>query len=209
MLTVQNITEPELRRQVSQQITAEKVIEAEVFAKMRFEGEEIRAYYDEHKAELSGDEKIHARHIFIGLRSGMSDAERDDARRRVDDIKARLDGGEAFEDLAVALSEDASAVEGGDLGWISRDQVEGPFQVVAFSTPDGDISDVVATDYGYHIIQILEHRESGALTLEEARPTIEERLREAKTAEAVRSYIAGLREKAEIEMFLSLDEKDS
>jgi parvulin-like peptidyl-prolyl isomerase len=202
MLTVQSMTEPELRRLTSQQITAEKVIEAEVFAKMTFTEEEIRRYYEEHRDDFSRDEQVHARHIFIQLRPDMTEEERADARSRIDAIRARLAKGEPFEELAVTLSEDAAAANGGDLGWLHREQVAGPFEVVAFSTPVGEISDVVATDYGYHIIEVLERKEGGTMTLEGARPLIEEQLRDAKTPEAVRGFIDGLRAQAEIEILL-------
>jgi len=205
MLTVQAMTEPELRRLTSQQITAEKVIEADVFAKMRFTDEEVKRYYEEHRDELSDQEQVHARHIFIQLRPDMTEEQRADARRRIDEIKARLDKGESFEELATTLSEDPAAAKGGDLGWLSRDQVTGPFQLVAFSTPVGKISDVVATDYGYHIIEVLERKEGGLKTLEEARPIIEDRLREARTPEAVRAYIADLRAQADVEILLRQD----
>lgn len=209
MLTVQSMTEPELRRLTSQQITAEKVIEAEVFAKMDFTDEEVQRYYEEHQDELSRDEQVHVRHIFIQLRPDMTEEERSEARQRIDDIKARLDKGESFEDLAVTLSEDAAAAGGGDLGWLHREQVAGPFQVVAFSTPAGEISDVVATDYGYHIIQVLERKEGGVMPLEDARPLIEDQLRDVKTPDAVRSYIDGLRAKAEIEILLTPEDGES
>ena len=201
MLTVQNLTEPELKRQVARQVTGEKVIEAEVFARMKFSDKQVKQYYDAHLTELSGQERIHVRHVFVRLRPDMTAEDRAAARERIDHIKGRLDAGEEFRDLAVELSEDSAAASGGDLGWIGRDEVSGPFQLVAFSLPVGQTSEVVATDYGYHIVEVLEHEEARTMAQEEARPLIEERLRDQRVPTAVREYIAGLREKAQIEKF--------
>jgi parvulin-like peptidyl-prolyl isomerase len=209
LLTVQSLTEASLRQQIAEQILAEKVIEAEVFAKMQFSDADVAAWYEKHRDEFAGGEQVRVRHIFVRLRRDMTEAERSAARAKIDRIQQRLDAGEEFADLAVELSEDAAAASGGDLGWLDREGTSGPFQVVAFSQPVGQVSDVVAADYGYHILQVLEHRQVPAPSIDEVRPEIEDRLRDERAAEAVRAYIAGLRVRAEVQTFLPPPENDS
>ena len=108
--------------------------------------------------------------------------------------------------MAGAVSEDPAAASGGDLGWIARGSVSGAFEVVAFSLPRGEISEVIVTDYGYHIIQVLENQEAGILSLEEARAKIEYEVLEEKRRVAVQQYLAGLRADTEVQTFLPTGE---
>jgi peptidyl-prolyl cis-trans isomerase C len=202
MLTVQNLTEEKLREQLAQSLAAEKLVRTEVLEKISIRDAEVRAYYTAHKDEMVGPEKVKARHIFVRLRPEMSAEERDAARQKIDGIKERLSAGEDFAELAVELSEDAAAASGGDLGWILRGQVQGPFEVVAFSLPVNRISEVVSTDYGYHILQVLERQEAGIVELEEARPMIEQKIREEKERVGIQKFLDDLRAKGSVETFV-------
>jgi len=202
MLAVQNLTEEMLRTQVAGQITAEKLIDQEVFAKIEVPEADVKSYYDSHHSELMQPERARVRQIFIALRRDMSDADRAAARERIDAIKARLAAGEAFATLAVELSEHRSATSGGDLGWLSKDEVSGPFQLVAFTAPIGKVSDVVATEYGYLLLEVLERQAARPMTIEEARPAIVAVLQDQRVPQAVQDYLAGLRSKAQVETFL-------
>ena len=202
MLAVQNVTEEMLRAQVAGQITAEKLIDQEVFAKIEVPEADVKSYYEAHRSELLQAERARVRQIFIALRRDMSDADRSAARERIDAIKTRLDAGEAFGKLAVELSEHRSAAEGGDLGWLSKDEVSGPFQLVAFTAPIGKVSDVVATEYGYLLLEVLERQDARPMTIEEARADLVALLQDERVPQAVQDYLAGLRSKAQVETFL-------
>lgn len=205
-LTVNNMTESKLRDQITRQISAEKLLQQEVIDHVLVSESDIKSYYKENRETMVGPEKVRARHVFVRLRSEMTEEERDAARKKIDDAKARLDAGEKFEDLAVAVSEDPAAASGGDLGWIARGSVSGAFEVVAFSLPRGEISEVIVTDYGYHIIQVLENQEAGIVSLEEARAKIEYEVLEEKRRVAVQQYLAGLRADTEVQTFLPTGE---
>lgn len=201
-LTVNNMTESKLREQMARQISAEKLLQQEVIDHVLVAESDIKSYYKENREKMMGPEKVRARHIFVRLRAEMTEEERDAARKKIDDAKARLDAGEEFAELAVAVSEDPAAASGGELGWIARGAVSGAFEVVAFSLPKKEISEVVVTDYGYHIIQVLEKQEAGIVSLEEARATIEHEVLEEKRRVAVQRYLAGLRADTEVQTFL-------
>lgn len=207
-LTVQNITEEMLRRQLFRQISADKLVRTQVLGKIEIQDTEIQAYYRSHKDELTAPEKVKLRHIFVRIRPDMTDEERAAAREKIDSAKAQLDAGKEFAELAVAVSEDPAAASGGSLGWMRRDQVTGPFEVVAFSQPLNDASDVVATDYGYHIIEVLNRKDPGVMELEEARPTIVQQLKQDKERVAVQNYLSDLRSKAAVETFLPEEDVD-
>lgn len=140
--------------------------------------EEVRRYYDEHKEEFYLKERIRVRHIVVKTL--------DEALQ----IRKRLQEGEDFAELARRYSISPSAKWGGDLGYIQRGQVGKEFEKAAFSLKrPGDISDIVKTTFGYHIIQLEDRRPPRQLSFEEVKDEIRQRLKEEKRQRALRKYI--------------------
>ena len=138
--------------------------------------EEIAAYFDEHLFEFETDEQVQASHILV---SDSTAAE---------DVLTRLDAGEAFADLAIELSEDpGSAPAGGDLGWFGRNQMVAEFEDVAFSLEVDEMSGIVETDYGFHIILVTGKQDAYTPTLDE----VEDEVRAAvETQSADTEFVA-------------------
>jgi peptidyl-prolyl cis-trans isomerase C len=148
--------------------------------------DDLRAAYDETIANTEGPLEVHAQHILL-------ESEEDG----YDIIKA-LEGGADFGDLARERSQGPSAPRGGDLGYFTRSQMVGPFSSAAFAIEPGDIGpDPVQTDFGWHVIKVLDKRRQPAPTFEESLPTLEQQL----TRELIAAHMADLRSKAEITMF--------
>ena len=118
--------------------------------------EQLRRQYDEYVAGLSGSNERKAKHILILLDPAATAQVKADAKNKVDQIFAQLKSGKSFSDLAKQYSDDAvSAKQGGDLGWISKGMTEAAFEQKLFAmNKPGEISDVVETNFGYHIIQL-------------------------------------------------------
>jgi len=126
---------------------------------------EIQAYYQQHRAEYDSPEQVHVRHILVET----------EAEARF--VLARLNRGEPFETLARQLSRDPGSKEqGGDLGFISRGQVVPEFERAAFALQPGQVSGPVKTQYGYHVIQLIERRAGKPGTLDQAREQIRRQL---------------------------------
>ena len=105
---------------------------------------------------------------------GKTDAEVAEIRQKAEDVLKKAKSGANFEDLAKKYSEDdATKPKGGDLGWIVEGQTVPEFQQAAFTLPKGAISDLVKTQYGFHIIKVLDHEQAHTKTFEEVRSTIE------------------------------------
>lgn len=133
--------------------------------------------------------QIHARHILIRVGDGVSEAE---ARRRLLDIKAKIQSGQAdFADMARRYSADGSAAQGGDLGWISPGETVPAFERAMSQLQDGQISDPVRTEYGYHLIQVLGHREE-QVSGEQERNLAMQALRASKADQAYQDWLAQL-----------------
>lgn len=120
--------------------------------------EELRQIYDETRPA----DQVRARHVLLGFPEDATQAQRDSIRRLAEEIRDRARGGESFAELAVAYSEDpGSGPNGGDLGFFGRGMMVPPFDSAAFALPVGEVSDVVETDFGLHVL-LVEARESPA-----------------------------------------------
>lgn len=149
--------------------------------------EAIRNYYNSHKEDYASA-KVHVAHILVRSRGSSSDVEKAAKLTRIREAHAKLLSGMSFEEAAETYSEDKrSAAKGGDLGWIARDAVDEAFAKAAFNIPEGDISEPIESDLGYHIIKVLEAPVESFEAFEKVKGDIRYQLRqEAKQAEMER-----------------------
>ncbi|VVE84871.1 peptidylprolyl isomerase [Pandoraea sputorum] len=144
--------------------------------------------------------QIHARHILIRVGDGVSEAQ---ARQKLLDIKAQIEAGKGdFADFARQVSVDGSASQGGDLGWISPGETVPAFERAMSELKDGQISDPVRSEYGYHLIQVLGHRESQVSGDQERNLAMQE-LRGRKAEQQYRDWLQQLRDSAYVDYRLS------
>ncbi|ODP34951.1 molecular chaperone SurA [Pandoraea sp. ISTKB] len=144
--------------------------------------------------------QIHARHILIPVGDGVSE---EAARKKLLDLKAKIEAGQL--DFAVAArenSKDGSASQGGDLGWISPGETVPAFERAMSELKDGQISDPVRSEYGYHLIQVLGHRESQVSGDQERNLAMQE-LRGRKAEQQYRDWLQQLRDSAYVDYRLS------
>jgi peptidyl-prolyl cis-trans isomerase D len=134
--------------------------------------EALRAYYKDHIDDYKVQNSVHAEHILFKT-VGKTDAEVAEIRQKAEDVLKQVKKGANFEDLAKKYSEDdGSKAKGGDLGWIVEGQTVPEFQQAAFSLPKGATSDLVKTQYGFHIIKVLDRQTAHTKTFEEVRASI-------------------------------------
>jgi peptidyl-prolyl cis-trans isomerase D len=147
--------------------------EAKIAASLNISDDELRKMYQQNLDRYRNPERAQVRHILIKT-VGMSKEDQDKARAKIDDLLKQIKSGADFAALATKHSEDpGSAVKGGDLGWITRDgQTVKNFESAAFSLKPGQISDVISTEYGYHIIQVMEREQARVRPFEEVKAEI-------------------------------------
>src|ERR1700690_2441134 len=132
----------------------------------------LRAYYTAHIDQYKVENRVHPEHILFKT-IGKTDAEIAEIRQKAEDVLKQAKKGANFEELAKKYSEDdATKPKGGDLGWIVEGQTVPEFQQAAFSLPKGSISDLVKTQYGFHIIKVLDHESARTKPFDEVRNTI-------------------------------------
>ena len=134
--------------------------------------QELRAYHNEHIDRYRIQNRVHVSHILFKT-VGKTDAEVEEISKKAEEVLKKARHGTKFEDLAKQYSEDTPTKEkGGDLDWIVQGQTVPEFEKVAFSLPSGSISDLVKTQYGFHIIKVLQHESARTLGFEEVRGSI-------------------------------------
>ncbi|MDI6775917.1 MAG: peptidyl-prolyl cis-trans isomerase [Syntrophales bacterium] len=160
---------------------------------------EIVRFYQENKDKFKMPETVHARHILIAKATGDDDKAKVEKRAKAENLRQQLLGGADFADLARKNSDCPSRENGGDLGIIPRGQMVKPFEDAAFSQKKDAIGPVVETDFGYHIIQVLQHNEPQTINLDEkTKKDIASFLEHEKMQETFASLVKKLRAKANI-----------
>ena len=157
---------------------------------------QIQNYYNSHLDQYRTPERVHARHILLAT-NGKSDAEKAQIKGKAEDLLKQLRAGADFAALAQKNSEDpGSATKGGDLGWVVRGQMVKEFEDTTFSLKPKEISNVITTQYGYHIIQVMEKEPAHLKTLDEVKPEITNTLR----SQTVFDKMQGLEDQAREEL---------
>jgi peptidyl-prolyl cis-trans isomerase D len=137
--------------------------------------DEEKVYYQSHIDQYKLEDRAHVAHILFKT-VGMTDAEAAEVKKKADDVLSKAKHGGNFADLAKQYSEDTTKDKGGDLGWIVRGQTVPEFEAAAFSLPKGSISDLVKTQYGFHIIQVIDREAARTQTLDEVKANIANQL---------------------------------
>ena len=192
-------TEETLRGDLKKMTSIQELIETQFRPEVVVTDEDIKNFYDSHPDYFKQPEQIKASHILIKVGPDASPEEKEAARKKLEGIKKQLDDGADFATVAKENSDCPSNAKGGELGSFARGQMVKPFEEVAFSIEVNKVSDVVETQFGYHLILVTEKTPAKTITLEESKGNIEQHLIGQKLNEDVRAHVASLREKATIE----------
>lgn len=181
-------TRAQLTRTTREQLTIEKLLTQEVFARVAVTEEQIRRYFDEHADDFQEPEQVHALQIVV---KGLDEAKR---------IQQQLWQGKKFGDLARRYSLSPDAKVGGDLGFFARGTMPAAFDEVVFKLSPGGTSDVVSTEFGFHLFRVVEKKPARKKELAEVRAAIETKLVGQLRSEAQKAYVDALRAKAEVKV---------
>lgn len=196
----QNMTLGAFRKKVEEQLIMMQVVDAEVRQKVNTPtDEQAKKYYDENKDKMVEPEMVRARHILIKVDPKADEKTRAKALQTIQDIKKKIDAAEDFAELAKKFSEDpGSAQKGGDLGPFPRGVMVKEFEDAAFTLNVGQVSGIVKTEYGYHIIRCDEKKVEQKKSFDEVKEYIKEFLFRKDMEEKYKNWIDGMRKKAKI-----------
>jgi parvulin-like peptidyl-prolyl isomerase len=186
-------TEYTRRELAAQQVFADLVRVAEP------DEQQVRAFFEEHRAEMSRPEQIQARHILIKVPQGADAATVEAARLRLEEMRMKVTQGEDFASVARSGSEDATASVGGDLGYFPRGRMMPAFDAAAFALAPGEVSAPVRTPLGWHLIYLQNHQEAADVSEVQGLEMVRAYLARQQNAQARLQVLAKLRSSNRIE----------
>jgi peptidyl-prolyl cis-trans isomerase C len=201
-VTAQNLTMDMVKKDVESQLLRQQLVQKEILDKVKVSAGDVQAFYNQNKDKYVEEEQVRARHILIRVPSEATPADEAKLKGKADDALKRVKQGEDFAALAAELSDDGSKQSGGDLGFFPRGRMVAAFEEVAFTLQPGQTSDVLRTQFGYHIIKVEERKSGRALAFDEAKSQAKDDLTKQQTYERYQQYMAGLRSKAKVEVLL-------
>jgi peptidyl-prolyl cis-trans isomerase C len=194
------IADDYLRQFLTDEITIQQTIQQEVVEKVTITDEEAQSYYDEQKDQFNEPERIRASHILVQVAEDASQEDKDVAKEKINGLLAQVQSGQDFAEVATEHSDCPSSANGGDLGLFPRGAMVKPFEDVAFTLNVGEISDIVETQFGYHIIKVTEKKEPRTVPFEEVKERLKNGLVRQKANTEVTKWIEDLRTNATIEI---------
>ncbi|MFP4453523.1 MAG: peptidylprolyl isomerase [Desulfobacterales bacterium] len=190
-----NYTVDLLEKEIERNLAIRELIDEKFASELSVSDSEVEAFYNENQDEFEVPERVRARHILIK----SDDENKDEAREKIKEVQGKLEDGEDFSELAGQYSDDPSGESGGDLGFFSRGQMVKNFEEAAFELEPGEVSDIVETRFGYHLIKLEERKDKGVKPLEEVRGDIRENLEQEKVMQKLEPYMESLKKKYPVE----------
>lgn len=179
-----------------------KIIQREIRPTIAISKEEIGSYYREHRQEYEGKERVRLQQILFVVPENSSPETKGQIRENANNILKRLKNGESFEMLAGQYSQGPAAKEGGDVGFVEKGVIFPAVDAVAFRLKVGEISEVIESPLGFHIIKIADKKGGSSTSLTAVRDEIEEKIFRDKTEKKFTEYMENLRKKAYLEIRL-------
>lgn len=192
----------EAKEQIHKGLGYQKLMEAQFAGKINVAEDDAKKYYSENTKQFEMPEQVRASHILI--KPDVTDPNIDPnqakakAKRKAEDLLKQIKEGADFAELAKANSACPSAEKSGDLGFFSKGQMVPAFEKAAFGLKTGQVSDIVETQFGYHIVKLTDRKEAGVMPFEQVKDRILEMLKQDKQSQLAKEYVESLKAKAKI-----------
>jgi peptidyl-prolyl cis-trans isomerase C len=203
-LSSMKFSEEEVKSQIKRGLLIQEFIDKQIAQKVVIPEKEVKGYYDSHPESFKKPEQVRASHILIKVDPKADESQKAAARKKAEEIRRRLVEGEDFVSLAREFSEGPTSVKGGDLDYFGRGQMVPPFEDAAFALKIGELSDVVETRFGYHIIKVTAKKPETIVAYADIKERLQQYLRDEKVQQEVTVYLEGLKTKAKVERFLPM-----
>ena len=202
-LTDRKMTLDQIKGEARKDLSISRLIETEIAPKLAVKPEQVEAFYKNNPDQFTQPERVKASHILISVPETADAAAKAQAKSKAQQILKEIKAGKDFAALAKQHSQDpGSAANGGDLGFFPKGQMVGPFNDVAFSLKPGAISNLVETQFGYHIIRVDEKQPAHTVPFEEVKPKIEQYLKDQTRETETQAFVKALRAKSKVEILI-------
>jgi peptidyl-prolyl cis-trans isomerase C len=202
-LTEMNMTENDLQRHIERGMSIRKYVDEAFVQKAVVTDKAVEDFYKENPQAFTRPERVRARHI---LREVPSDASTEAVEKEQElllSLRARVEKGEDFGEMAKEHSSCPSSTQNGDLGFFGRGEMVKEFEDAAFSLEPGSVSDIVKTQFGFHLIQLVEKQPEGVVPLNDIKDRLVLHLKQEKGKEAATAHLKELKDTVPIERMIN------
>jgi peptidyl-prolyl cis-trans isomerase C len=201
-LEARGMTLEKLKEDTRIDISINKMVEAEVASQPAPSDAQVREFYDKNPEKFKQDEAVRASHILFRVDENADPAAKKKALDEAQAVLKQARAGADFAELAKKHSADGSAQQGGDLNFFTKGQMVPAFDQAAFAMKPGEISDIVTTQFGYHIIKVTDRRPASTVPFEQVNGRIKDFLTEQQKQQKADAFIQSLKQKAKIEVLV-------
>ncbi len=201
-LKQEGMTMESFKARQRKQIEKQKLLGREIQSKLKVSEKDIEQYYRQHYMTEAGSEKVKASHILFSVPPDATKEQQEAIYKKAKEVLAKLRAGADFAEMAKKYSDDPSASTGGDLGWFRRGDMVASFEKAAFSLKKGQVSDLVKTRFGYHIIMVKDRASDKPPALDKVSMEIRRRLTKELEGRLMRNWLDDLRRHSYIEIKL-------
>jgi peptidyl-prolyl cis-trans isomerase C len=208
-LTKDGLTLEHARKILKKNILIQAEVDKRIAPQVTVTEADIEAYYEANQDRLKHDGLVAARHILLKFPENVTEEQKKAALEKIQGLRKEIVEGKDFAEVAKANSDCPSKTRGGDLGYFPKGVMVPEFEKVAFSLNEGQLSEVVETPYGYHLILVYGKKPAGTVPLADVRDRIEKDVKQKKLYEAMKAHIAKLQKTAKVQVLdKTLAEKD-
>jgi len=201
-LTKDGLTYEGYKKEIERQITRRKLVQWSVKVEPKAGEKELREFYERNNSQYRTMESYRPAHILFVVPKNATPEQTLEIRMRCQKVLDRINNGENFGEMALLYSQDPSSKDGGDLGFFKRGELLPPLERAALGLKVGEVGGVVRTEFGFHLIKLIDRKGGLPLPFEEVKERIEADYRGWEYDKAVKQFIGSLKEKSVIEIKL-------
>ncbi|HLF22428.1 MAG TPA: peptidylprolyl isomerase, partial [Burkholderiales bacterium] len=196
MLAPMGLVRDDVRAAIQRDLTIRKYVDESIAPSIAIGEGDARAFYDQNPQMFAGQDSVNCQHIILISQDGESDQQRKDRRNRMELIRQRALDGDDFSALAREYSQDNAAQNGGDLGWFARGMMVKPFDDAAFALKVNQISEIIETQFGLHVIKCLGKKSARTVPFDEAQASIDTMLKQRSLSTELQNRLQKRRDAA-------------
>lgn len=197
-LTLQGYDIETFTKVIGEDLKIQMLIDDKVPEETLVSEDDMLNFFKENPSYFTQPERVHASHILVTMENTATDGEKALALQKIEEIEVELKNGADFAELAKLKSEGPSGPNGGDLGEFTRGQMVGEFETIAFALPEGKISGIVESQFGYHIIKLHKRYPESSVPFEEVKDSINDFLIQENSKNRLSDFLESLKEEAKI-----------
>lgn len=188
-------------KEVGRNLLVSRFVDTEITRKSAVTDQYLREYYEDHKKDFMRPESFRVRHILIKVPATATEEEREKAKKDAEEVLAKAKKGEDFGDLAYKYSMDDWRVKGGDLGVVHKGRLDPSLEEAALKLKPGQLSGIIQTIYGYHILKLEEKFPPTQLGFDDVKKGLKKKLEDSRRQEIEAAVLKRLKDEAKIEIY--------